>query len=151
MSTGIYVSYDIRWRIRPLKKKNRAVDTSQPGSLVVDSVFSLTAPISAAVPEAFIREWSLEIDDSHYSIDPTTITVPWIIVEYVKYLNGSSVTRSVHETHLLGTLDAALRFYRWLHIDLPIYGFLIDGYEITVYTAAIGKVSETSCGAYYCG
>jgi hypothetical protein len=107
---------------------------------VVDSAFSLTVPISEAV-QKIIRKWSLEVDESHYSMNPTTVTVPWIVVEYVKNLVGSSITRDVHETHLLGSLEVALRLYEKLHIKLPVFGYLIDGNDITVYGAANGTVS----------
>jgi hypothetical protein len=133
--------YNLRWQIRPPINAT-VTDVSDPTSLVVDSVFSLSVPIPKKL-QSSIRQTSLEAEDPDHSTGPSTsINMPWIVVEYVKYLNGSSITRDVHQTHMAGALEVVLSFYESFNLKLPVYGFLIDEVDIWVYVATISEVSE---------
>ena len=92
----------------------------------------MTFPIAS---ESFDLQLSLGVDGTPSSL----VTVPWIIVEYVKSDYGSSITRSMHVNHLAGAFEVALGVYDHLHLDLPIFGVLVDGPEVYLLAAAMAK------------
>ena len=112
---------------------------SDPSHLIVDVVFSVSLPVLSALGD-LARQVSLEKGGPSYAPGFPAVTVPWLIVEYVKFESGSSVAASVHEDHLAGTFEVALGLYESLGLDLPIFGILIDRMTIQLFAAAVAKV-----------
>jgi hypothetical protein len=129
----------MRWCLRP-HEESIPVEASDPQYMILDSVFSLSMPVSQALGD-LARQTSLEIDIPGPSSGPPIVTVPWIIVEYVKfYSGGSAEALAIHEAHLTSAFEVGLGMYKALGIDGPIFGILVDEMDISIYTAAL--VSE---------
>ena len=114
--------------------------SSDPAGMVVHLVLS----VSIAVSESFARQESLEKGDYPFSPASPSVTVPWIIVEYVKISCDGLDPRPIHEAHLTGAFEVAFGLYRALGLDLPLFGILVDERDIDIYVASAvkAKVSD---------
>jgi len=136
----VAIGYNIPWKVHP-PGGSVQTEASDPSHLIVDSVFSISIPVSGVLDE-FARQVSLEKSSFPEVSDSPVITVPWLIVEYVKFSEGSSVARSVHETHLAAAFEVALRMYQSLGLDMPVFGILVDRLEVQVFAAAACKMDS---------
>jgi len=135
--SDIVLGYEVPWRLRP-HEDTIPVKPSDPSWMVVDLVISVSIPICGKL-SGFARQISLEKCDYQISSTSWVVTVPWIIVEYVKFGFGGSDAKSIHQAHLVGAFEAALGLYKSLDLDLPLFGILCDRMNVAIYTASVVK------------
>jgi len=137
----VVVGYDVWWDMRPHNRSISREDTD-PSHLIIDSVFSVSLPVSKD-REEFAHQMSLEKERPSYPPGLPAITVPFFIVEYVKFSWGSSRAQGVHEGHLAGAFEVALGMYESLGLELPIFGILVDRLVIKLFAASAIKVDDS--------
>jgi hypothetical protein len=129
-------SYDVCWSL--LGSGNAPDDPGNPQYIIVDSVFSVSAPLS--MPSSRLATLlAIQASDTLERSCPS-LAVPFIAVEYIKIHHHSQIGQSLHERHLSGAMYSIVMMYEKLGLDLPVFGLLIDKRAVTIYIG--GKSRE---------
>jgi hypothetical protein len=68
-------------------------------------------------------------------VSPKATRIPLMVVEYVKTEINCSEGEALHENHLAAAMSLATRLYGFLELDFPVFGLLVNRYNITFYAA----------------